>query len=101
MTGPEGDRPRGWWRILVAEAPSRLEFENGFADDTGRPDPAMPTMTIRADLHEHDGGTRMTVATTFPSLAAMEQILAMGMEEGMAAAIGQIDGMVEAGMLPR
>lgn len=96
MTGPGGDQPRGWWRVLAADAPHHLEFESGFADDTGRPNPNMPTMIIRADLHEHDGGTRMTIATTFPSLAAMEQILAMGMEEGMTAAIGQIDDILGA-----
>ena len=55
-------------------------------------------MTIRVDLHEHGDGTRMAVATTFPSLAAMEKILAMGMEEGMAAAIGQIDGLLGDGI---
>lgn len=96
MTGPGGDQPRGWWRVLAVDAPYHLEFEDGFADDTGSPNPDMPTMIIRADLHEHDGGTRMTVVTTFPSLAAMEQILAMGMEEGMTAAISQIDGILRA-----
>ncbi|HUZ10643.1 MAG TPA: SRPBCC domain-containing protein [Acidimicrobiales bacterium] len=95
MTGPEGDKPRGWWRVLAVEAPNHLEFEDGFADDTGSPNPDLPTTTIRVDLGERaDGGTRMTIETTFPSLAAMEQIIAMGMEEGMAAAIGQIDDIL-------
>ncbi|WP_346270760.1 hypothetical protein [Pseudonocardia sp.] len=31
---------------------------------------------------------------TFPSLEAMEQLIAMGMEEGMAAAVGQIDQLL-------
>lgn len=35
----------------------------------------------------------MTV-TTFPSLEALEQLLAMGMEEGMKAAMGQIDAVL-------
>jgi uncharacterized protein YndB with AHSA1/START domain len=91
MTGPEGDKARGWWRILSVDPPKGLEFEDGFADEAGEPNPSMPTMTIRVMLDEQPGGTRMTVTTRFPSQEAMEQILAMGAEEGMREAMGQID----------
>lgn len=95
MTGPEGDQPRGWWRVLAVDAPHRLEFEDGFADDAGHPNPDMPTMTIRVTLNEQpDGGTQMAIETTFPSLEAMEQIISMGMEEGMTSAIAQIDELL-------
>ena len=96
MTGPEGDKPHGWWRVLSVEAPHRLEFEDGFADDAGDPNPDMPTMTIRVALDEQAGGTtRMTIETTFPSKESMEQLISMGMEEGMTAAVGQIDGLLQ------
>src|SRR5687768_17379834 len=92
MTGPEGDKSAGWWRILSADAPYRLEFEDGFADDSGEPNPDMPTMTIRVELSEQaHGQTRMTVQSTFPSAEAMDQLIAMGMEEGIKAAASQID----------
>ena len=97
MTGPEGDQPRGWWRVIAVEAPHRLEFEDGFADDAGNPNPDMPTMIIRVTLSERaGGGTRVTIATKFPSVEAMEQLIAMGMEEGMAAAMGQMDELLAA-----
>jgi uncharacterized protein YndB with AHSA1/START domain len=97
MTGPEGDKARGWWRIVAAEAPHRLEFEDGFADDAGDPNPHMPTMTIRVSIDdEPGGGSRMAVQTTFPSAEAMEQLLAMGMEEGMTEAASQIDAILAA-----
>lgn len=41
------------------------------------------------------GGTRMVVQTTFPSGEAMAQLIAMGMEEGFAAAVGQIDDVLD------
>ena len=95
MTGPEGDKYRGWWRVLAVEAPHRLEFEDGFADDSGDPDPAMPTTIARVSLVERaEGGTRMQIASTFPSVQAMEQLVAMGMEEGIRAALGQVDGLL-------
>jgi len=102
MTGPEGDQPRGWWRVLAVDAPRRLEFEDGFADDAGDPNPDMPTMIIRVTLDaQPDGGTRMAVETTFPSIEAMEQLVSMGMEEGMTLALGQIDDLLRAEVTPR
>jgi uncharacterized protein YndB with AHSA1/START domain len=95
MTGPEGDKHGGWWRVLAAEPPQRLEFEDGFSDDAGNPDPGLPTMRAVVTLQEQAGGrTRMQITSTFPSTAAMEQMLAMGMEEGITAAIGQIDQLL-------
>lgn len=95
MTGPEGDQSHGWWRIVAVEPPHRLEFEDGFADASGAPDPVMPTMVVRVTLAgREDGGTSMAIETAFPSLEAMEQLLALGMEEGITLAVGQIDGLL-------
>jgi uncharacterized protein YndB with AHSA1/START domain len=95
MTGPDGDQPRGWWRVLALDAPHRLQFEDGFADGSGRPDPDMPIMTISVTVSGlAAGGSLMVVETTFPSPEAMEQILSMGMREGMTSAIEQIDGIL-------
>lgn len=102
MTGPEGDQPRGWWRVLAVNAPNGLEFEDGFADDDGEPNPDMPTMTIRVTLDELAGGrTRMAIETTFPSTDAMDQMISMGMEEGMTSAVAQIDEVLQTEVTPR
>ncbi|HEV2071370.1 MAG TPA: SRPBCC domain-containing protein [Acidimicrobiales bacterium] len=91
MTGPAGDRFHGWWQVLAVEPPNRLELKDGFADEAGTPNDAMPTTTTVVTLAERDGGgTLMAIETQFPSLQAMEQLVAMGMEEGMVAALGQI-----------
>jgi uncharacterized protein YndB with AHSA1/START domain len=95
MTGPEGDHQHGWWRVRAVDAPRSLEFDNGFADEAGNPDPTMPAMVMRVALERvASGGTRMVVETTFPSAEAMAQLIEMGMEEGMSAAMSQIDGLL-------
>ena len=95
MTGPEGDTSGGWWRVISVDEPRALEFEDGFADESGKPNPNLPTTTTRVSIDEDAaGGTRMTVVTTFPSTEAMDQMLSMGMEEGMAAAASQIDAIL-------
>jgi uncharacterized protein YndB with AHSA1/START domain len=96
MTGPEGDQPRGWWRVTSVDAPNRLEFQDGFSDDDGNPNPEFPTMTMVVTLTPTAAGSRMKIETTFESAEGMEQILAMGMEEGMKEAVGQIDDLLAA-----
>ncbi len=95
MTGPEGDKYHGWWTVTAVDAPRYLEIEDGFADDGGNPNPEMPTVTMRVSLSELPGGTTlMTIETTFPSLDALEQMVEMGMEEGLTVAVGQIDALL-------
>jgi uncharacterized protein YndB with AHSA1/START domain len=92
MTGPEGDQPRGYWDIVEADAPHSLVFRDGFANDDGTPNDALPRNEVRTTIEAiADGRTRMSIASIFPSTEAMEQLLAMGMEEGLTQAVGQID----------
>ena len=91
MTSPEGEKYHGWWEIVAVDAPHRLELRDGFADDSGSPNEAMPVTTLVMTLAERDGGgTLMTMDSRFASTEAMEQLLSMGMDEGMLAALGQI-----------
>ena len=94
MTGPEGERSRGWWRFTAIDAPHRLEFDDGFADEHGDPIPAMGTSHAIMELEAIDNRTRMTIMSTFDSAESLEKVLAMGMEEGMTGALAQIDGIL-------
>ena len=101
MTGPGGEKFGGYWQVLATEPPHRLELKDGFADESGAPNDAMPTTITVVTLTERDGGgTRMVIETRFPSAEAMEQLASMGMEEGIVSAIGQIDGIVAEGAPP-
>jgi uncharacterized protein YndB with AHSA1/START domain len=94
MTGPEGEKSRGWWRFTAIEAPNRLEFDDGFADENGDPVAAMGTTHGVVTLEALGDRTRMTVVSNFESAEQLEQMLAMGMEEGMNEAMGQIDAVL-------
>jgi uncharacterized protein YndB with AHSA1/START domain len=97
MTSPEGDRHHGWWKVGAVDAPQRLTFEDGFADDDGNPDLTMPTTRATVTLTALAGGaTRMVVESRFPSREAMDRLVEMGMEEGIAAAMGQIGPILAA-----
>jgi uncharacterized protein YndB with AHSA1/START domain len=94
MTGPEGEKAHGWWRFTSIDEPRSLEFEDGFAHEDGTPDAEMPTIQGRVDLEETADGTRMTVVSRFATAEQMEQLVTMGMVEGMTAAMGQIDDLL-------
>jgi len=95
MTGPEGDRHGGWWRVRAVDPPHALEFESGVADADGNPSQDTPTGVIRVALSEPaGGGTQMVITTTCASDEAMEWLLATGTDVGMTAAAGQIDALL-------
>jgi uncharacterized protein YndB with AHSA1/START domain len=96
MTGPEGDKPRGWWQFKAVNPPSSLEFVDGFADAEGKPNPDLPIMTVHMQLTAREGGTRMEVRSVFESREQMEQIISMGAVEGMQESFGQIDALLAA-----
>lgn len=94
MTGPAGEKSRGWWVITSIERPRRLEFDDGFADENGEPVGDMGATHGVVTLEPSEAGTRMTAVTTFESLDQLEKMSAMGMEEGMREALGQIDALL-------
>src|SRR5918994_2997343 len=98
MTGPEGDQPRGFWDIVEVNPPRSLVFQDGFANDDGSPNTELPQTTARITIEDIGSGrTRMSIASLFPSTEAMEQVLALGVEEGLKQAIGQIDAILAEG----
>lgn len=94
MTGPEGEKARGWWVTTAVHAPNRLEFDDGFADENGEPVVEMGAVHAVVTLERSEGRTRMTTVSTFESLKQLEDIAAMGMEDGMREAMGQIDSLL-------
>jgi uncharacterized protein YndB with AHSA1/START domain len=100
MTTPEGEQPRGYWDVVESDPPHRLVVLDGFANDDGSPNDALPHGEFRVTIGEiGTGRTRMSIESTFPSADAMEQLLAMGQEEGLTAAVGQIDAILAEGVV--
>lgn len=92
MTGPEGERYPGYWHVQEVDGPTLLVVEDGFAHDDGMPNADMPTTQMRVEIAPRTGGgVVMTMTSTFPSREAFEQLIGMGMEEGLLAAMTQID----------
>jgi uncharacterized protein YndB with AHSA1/START domain len=97
MTGPDGETYHGWWRVIVVDPPHSLTIEDGFADESGRPNHDLPITSVEVRLTAASAGkTTMTMTSRFASLADMEQIIAIGQDEGVVRAAGQIDAVLAA-----
>jgi uncharacterized protein YndB with AHSA1/START domain len=92
MTSPEGERYHGYWVVEAVDSARALEFEDGFADADGTPSDTMPTSRSLVRIEAVDARTtRMTITAVFPSEEAMDQLIQMGMDEGLRLAVGQTD----------
>jgi uncharacterized protein YndB with AHSA1/START domain len=95
MTGPEGDQPRGYWDVVQVDPPRSLVVRDGFANDDGSSNTDLPVGEMRVAIEPiGKGRTRMSIESIFPSAEAMERLLAMGQEQGMTEAMGQIDAIL-------
>jgi uncharacterized protein YndB with AHSA1/START domain len=94
MTTPEGQKHHGFWKVTAVDAPSRLEFRDGFADENGSPDEDKPIGTVIVTFSEHEGGARMEMRSMNESREEMQELLDMGAVEGMKAAMNQMDALL-------
>jgi uncharacterized protein YndB with AHSA1/START domain len=95
MTGPEGERQDSAWEVIAAEAPRHLELRDADVDDDGRPNDGNAMMALIITIDERrGGGAVMVVRTHFDSQEGMEEVLAMGVEEGMRIVFSQIEALL-------
>lgn len=97
MTSPEGERYHGLWDIDEVSEPESFTFRDAFADAEFQPAEGMPVARNVFSFRATDAGTRMETTTRYESAEALQQVLDMGMEEGLRGAIGQVDDLLAAG----
>ena len=93
--GADDERHDSTWAVVAAEPPRRLELRDADVDDDGRPNDGNEMTAMIITFEERDGGgSLMAIRTSFDSLAGMEQMLAMGIEEGMTMVLAQIEAVL-------
>ena len=95
MTGPGRRQGRG----VVADPRDRSAAQplvpRRVLRQDGTPDPDFPEVTVHVAIEDIGAGrTRMSILSRFPTPAAMEQLAALGMVEGLTEAVGQIDAIL-------
>ena len=65
-----------------------------FADEDGEVNADLPASAMRLVFTQEGDRTIVTSVTTFASSADLQQVLDMGMEEGLRGAMGQMDALL-------
>lgn len=94
MRGPGGEESSGYWEFLAVDHGRSFEVRDGFADGEGEPNAEMPSMTMTFTFEAVPTGSRVTSVTYFGSLETLEQLVGMGMEDGMRSAMSQMDAVL-------
>ncbi len=91
MTGPGGEVSHGYWEWVAVDELKSFEVRDGFANPDGTANADLPSMRMVFSFEATPGGSRVSTVTHFGSATQLEELLAMGMEQGMTEAMGQID----------
>ena len=86
---PDGKKWSGSWKFTAVNPISSFEARDG---EDNAEDPNMPS-SMKFAFEATPTGSRFTCVTTFSSVEAMEQTIP-GMEEGLRAALPQLDAML-------
>ena len=94
MTSPEGERYHGLWHVTAVDPQHLIEAVDHFADEDGEVNADLPASAMRLVFTQEGDWTIVTSVTTFASSADLQQVLDMGMEEGLRGAMGQMDALL-------
>jgi uncharacterized protein YndB with AHSA1/START domain len=95
LSGENGEKWSGSWKYTAVNPIS--SFEAGDGDDNAA-DEAMPS-AMRFTFEATPTGSRLTIVTRFASIDAMAQTIP-GMQEGLRAAMPQLDAVLAAPTKP-
>lgn len=92
LRGPnEGDE--AWGKAIYEEIvkPHRLVYRDYFCDKEGQVNPDLPSTLVTMTFSRREGNTLMTGHALYEKPADLEQVLAMGMVEGMTESLDRLD----------
>jgi uncharacterized protein YndB with AHSA1/START domain len=100
MTGPDGSTNSAGWEWIDVKEPeggsaaelASFEVKDFFTDENGSPD--SDDMRMMFQFESTPNGSRVITTTVFASAEQLQQMLEMGMEQGMTEAMGQIDAVL-------
>lgn len=92
MQGPNpGDEACGLGIYKEIRKHDKLVYEDYFTDKDGNINKNMPGMLITVELHDDNGKTRQVSTSLFDTKEQLEQIVQMGVIEGMSSSMDRLD----------
>lgn len=91
----EGDQEHhGRWDVESVDAPNGFVVLDRFAHPDGSPSDDMPATTMAYTFTPTDTGTQMVCVAQYTSREGLEQVLAMGVVDGLKGSMSQMDAIL-------
>ncbi len=90
MISPENQQHWGRMDYLAIDHHKSFRLEDGFCDEEGNINPALPVSKGQITFTETAGGTRVEFRMVYPTEADLQKIIEMGVEQGIAACFDQL-----------
>lgn len=94
MVGPEGERHWGRMNYLDIVVHDHYDLEDGFCDENGTMNPALPVSQGTMRFTKTATGTRVDMKTIYPSEADLQTVVEMGFEQGISICLDQLEAML-------
>ncbi len=94
MVGPEGEEHWGWTAYQSVNPHGDFSGEDSFCDAEGNINPDLPTAYFTTEFEENEATTQVRMVTEYASEKHLQQVIEMGMEEGLKAAYVNLDALL-------
>lgn len=95
MVGPEDQRHWARMNYIAINHHKNFEIEDVFCDENGVVNHELPVSTGNNSFTQIPGGTRVEFKMLYPTEAALQTIVDMGFEQGIAICFDQLDDLFE------
>lgn len=95
MVGPNGETHWALADYTSISPETNFKLLDGFCDEAGNINEAMPRSNWNVDFHEADGVTTVQVLIKHNSLADLEKVIEMGFKEGFTATMEELTRLLE------
>ncbi|HMQ75730.1 MAG TPA: SRPBCC domain-containing protein [Flavobacteriales bacterium] len=94
MQGPEGDRHHCFFDFETVVPKSSFSGTDGFCDEQGVINTAMPRMKWESHFSPAEGGTLVRIVIRFEAAEDLEKIIGMGFKEGFTQGLEQLEELL-------
>lgn len=94
MCGPTGEEHWGKTTYTTINEGHDFAGEDAFCDENGTVNPAFPVAKFQNIFAETSGKTTVTIITEYDSLEHLQQVVEMGMKEGLSITFENLDGLI-------
>lgn len=95
MVGPEGEKHLARTDYLSIHIHNHFSGQDAFCDEEGKINPEMPISKFKNQFEKNNYVTLVTIVSEYPSEEHLQQVIQMGMKEGLAMAFENLDSVIE------